>query len=460
MNSRDHNNLQTSGRQSSRRQSSRQSGQIIIMLTMMLVPMFGMLGLVADVGYMHFVKMSAQTAAESAAQATVVNLHKTLGGSDWTCTTPGITCSATPATCAQITTPTNSVEVGCMYAQAHGFKSTNQWVTYQAGIHGTPPTATGSGTGSYWVTFRVIQKVPQMFSAILGNMSGMVAARSSAAIQGASDCIYALNRHAAGAVSVGGNASLTSACGLYVNSDSGSAISVWGNATLQAPEYDVVGNVTTASPLSPPPNLGVAPITDPLATLPVPATATYTCDHFNYSSGVSNWTNPTLSPGVYCGGLSVDHNVYNFNPGNYIFVGGGLTVGANGGVSGTGVMFYNTFGATTTHGTLAFGPINIGANSAVNLKAPTSGTYAGILFFDDRSAPASSANYGGGASAVYEGTIYELNAAVTMRGNSSVGTDYTLLVCDTISMIGDSTFHNDYSMLPSGSPIQRIVVVE
>jgi hypothetical protein len=29
------------------------------MFSMMLVPMFGMLGLVADVGYMHFIKESA-----------------------------------------------------------------------------------------------------------------------------------------------------------------------------------------------------------------------------------------------------------------------------------------------------------------------------------------------------------------------------------------------------------------
>jgi hypothetical protein len=183
----------------------------MIMLTLGLVPMFAIMGLVTDFGYMHFVKMSAQTAAEAAAQAAMIDFHGTVGGSALTCETTGVACSSTPTTCAaNITTPTNSIEHGCMYAQAHGFNSTNQWVTYQAGVGSTPPTATGMGTASYWVTFRVVQRVPQMFSAIMGNTSGLVAARSTAVLTGAADCIYALDPHMPGAVSVGGTASLTS----------------------------------------------------------------------------------------------------------------------------------------------------------------------------------------------------------------------------------------------------------
>src|ERR1039457_1682662 len=157
------------------RRCSRRSGQVLLMVTLGMVPMFGMLGLVTDLGYMHFVKMSAQTAAEAAARAAIIDYHQTVGGSNPTCGTGGVVCSSTPSTCASnITTPANSIEHGCMYAQAHGFNSANQWVTYQAGVGSTPPTAAGMGTASYWVTFRVIQKVPQMFSSVLGNPSGMV----------------------------------------------------------------------------------------------------------------------------------------------------------------------------------------------------------------------------------------------------------------------------------------------
>src|SRR5258708_11248983 len=170
---------------------------------------------------MQYVKMSAQTAAEAAARAAIISYHDTIGGSNPVCGTGGVVCSAyAPTTCpSNITTPANFIERGCMYAKSHGFNSTNQWVTYQADAHSVPPTAPGMGTPTFWITFRVIQKVPQMFSAVLGNTSGMVAARSTTAVIGATDCIYALNRNSTSrALSVGGTARLTSSCRGFVDS--------------------------------------------------------------------------------------------------------------------------------------------------------------------------------------------------------------------------------------------------
>jgi len=124
-----------------KRRPDGRSGQILIMFTLALIPMFGIMGLVTDIGYMHFVKMSAQTAAEAAASAAIVDMR--VRGTD------GLTFSSTPVTCTKnITTPANSFERGCMYAQQHGFNSDNQ-VTYQSGTTGTPPTASGIGTASY-----------------------------------------------------------------------------------------------------------------------------------------------------------------------------------------------------------------------------------------------------------------------------------------------------------------------
>src|SRR5260370_15934024 len=177
---------------------SRRSGQVLLMVTLAMVPMFAFLGLVTDVGYMQYVKMSAQTAAEAAARAAIISYHETEGASSPQCGTGTgtVPCSAaSPTTCpSNITTPANFIERCCMYAQSHGFNSAHQSVTYQANVNSVPPTAPGMGTAVYWSTFRVIQKVPQMFSAVLGNTSGMVAARSTTAVIGANDCIYALNR--------------------------------------------------------------------------------------------------------------------------------------------------------------------------------------------------------------------------------------------------------------------------
>ena len=438
------------------RRNSR-SGQTLIMITLLIVPMCGVIGMVSDIGYMHFIKASAQTAAEAAARAAVIDFHSSNSG---TGCGGSVICATTATGCpSAITTPANSLEHGCMYAMQHGFTNTgNQSVKYQAGSGTKPATVSGGPTATYWVTFYVAQKVPQMFSAILGNTNGMVVSRSTASLIGASDCIYALNPTASDAFSVKGTAAVTSSCGILVNSnDPYAALYTNGSTTLTAPEYDVVGGVSTHAPLTPTPTSGVSPISDPMSGLPVPATATYTCDNFNYSAGGTK----TLSPGVYCGGINPPSNAnYTLSAGTYILVGGGLGVGNNASLAGSGVMIYNTYGATTNHGTLTYSPINISAGATVTLSAPTSGTYAGILFFEDRSAPASFDTFGGNTNSYYEGTIYAKNAAITMYGTSSILAKYTILVADTISLVGTASFGNNYSLLPTGSPVTQVTIVE
>ena len=437
----------------------KEKGQILLMTTLIAVPMFGMLGLVTDLGYMHFVKMSAQSAAEAAAESAMIDFHETTGGSVYTCG-GNVVCTSGQTNCTpSITNPVNSVQHGCMYAQAHGFNGTGS-VTYETGTSSTPPTASGMGTASYWVTFRTYQSVPQLFSAVLGNFNGLVVGRSTAAVIGAADCIYALNPSAAGAISVGGTASLTSSCGILVDSNNACAISTNGTATLSATEYDVVGNTCTHNPLTPTPNTGISPAGDPLASLPVPASPNYHCDYVNYSS--PNQSTVTINPGTYCGGIHIGNSTVTLNSGNYILVGGGLsTQSANSIVSGSGVMIYNTYGQTD-QGNYSYSGNSIAANSSATFTAPTTGTYAGILFFDDRTAPANNPDvYGGGATAVYQGVIYDKKNGITMHGNSSVNTQYTLVVADTISLVGTTGFNNNYSSLPNGaSPIQQIMVVE
>jgi Flp pilus assembly protein TadG len=441
---------------SQNRRRDRRSGQVLIMFTLALVPMFGIMGLVTDIGYMHFIKMSAQTAAQAAASAAIIDIKSTAAGYFVT--------SADPTTCAQnITTPTSSLDKGCMYAENHGFNSTNQWVTYQSGSSSTPPTASGMGTASYWVTFRVYQKVPQLFSAVLGNTSGTVVARSTAALTGASDCIYALNKTASGAVTTSGSTNVTSSCGIYVNSSSASALTTNGGANLQATEYDVAGNVNTQSPLTPTPNTGVPQISDPLGSLPVPATGPYTCTATNYSAG--NGATVTLSPGVYCGGINVRNNTFILQTGTYIIVGGGLTTQSTNSTlkveDGGGVLIYNTYGIGS--GTsYSYAPVSIAAGSTVTLKAQNTGTYADILYFEDRTIASNTYtdDFGGNSSSIFQGTIYASKSALKMHGTAAAGATNTILVADTINIVGNDTFNNDYSQLPSGSPIQKIVVVE
>lgn len=459
------------------KQTSGERGQVLVMVTLITIPLFGVLGLVTDLGYMHYVKMTAQSAAEAAAQATIVDYHQTIGGAGVTCPNP--LCAATPTACdPTITalTATNSIQRGCLYAEAHGFTAAGS-VTYQTGVSSVPPTVPGIKPAQYWVTFRAVRQVPQLFSAVLGNMSGTVVARSTAAVIGTADCIYAL-KPTGTAISVGGTASLTSSCGILDNSSDPCALSTNGTANIQAPEYDIVGNACVSTPLTPAPNIGVAPGTDPLASMPAPVYCTSLtpchCDQWNMN--LPNQSNIDLYPGTYCGGINVGNQTVTFHPnadgspGVYVMLGGGLsTQSANSHIIGNNVMFYNTYG-TTDHGNNyveSYTPININANSTVDLTAPTSGIYTGILFFDDRTAPEASDSYGGGSTAIYQGTIYAPTADITMYGNStasatpSQNAQYTLVVAWTINLVGTTGFAADYSSLPNNSsPIQQVAVVE
>jgi hypothetical protein len=435
----------------------RSRGQVLLLVTFSCVPIFAMIGMVADAGWMHYLKKSAQAAADAAASAAIFQFQDTVSGTSYVCGNPGVVCQAPTACPASVASPQNPLQEGCLYAIQNGFSTAqaNQSVTVEANTTNPPPTAPGVYSAAYWVTFRVSQQVPQLFSVVLGNTTGTVAARATAAVTPAKDCIYALDPAASGALSVKGTAALNASCGVYVDSNSASAITTDGSAILSATEYNVVGGTNVHSPLSPTPNLGVPPLPrDPLASLPAP-TVPAGCDYTNYK--VKGWATPTLSPGVYCNGISITNGTANFSPGVYILKGGGMTTqDSNSQAVGTGVMFYNTYDASH-----AYGSINLAATSNVSLTAPTSGTYAGILIFEDRSVSGHPVeSFGGGSTSKFEGTIYEPNSNITFTGNATLNAAYTILIANQISMVGTSNVQNNYSSLIGGTPIKEVGLVE
>src|SRR5207248_9882842 len=93
----------------------------------------------------------------------------------------------------------------------------------------------------------------------------------------------------------------------------------------------------------------------------------------------------SLNPGTYCGiTISGNANV-TFNSGTFILLGGGFHAGSsNTTLTGTGVTFYNTCSPSPCNGgSSGYQPISITGNLTATLSAPTSGSYAGILFYED-----------------------------------------------------------------------------
>ena len=447
-------------------------GQIVLLFTIAVVPMVALLGLVTDIGYMNYIQKSAQAAADASALAAVTRFNSTIGGSTFTCDQFDWICHTAPWQCPpDLTTATNPVESACLYANQNGFYTSagsRQNVTVVSNVTASPDTAPGMNSAGWWITVRVVQSVPQLFSAIAGNSTGLVAARATGAVAPGLGCVYALDPTSSGGYYQNGSTTFTSNCGIYVDSNNATAMYNSGNATVSATNYNIVGSVDWHGSITPAPNTGVSPFPDPLASLQSPSVCSLTggCDAAgcpSNSKGISINSDTTLSPGVYCGGIWVKNATVTFSPGRYTIVGGGLhTQDTNSHVRGTNVFFYNTYDSGNS-----YTPIDFNANSDVQLSAPTNDPpYSGVLFMQDRSCCTSTLpteSFQGGATSFFVGTLYFPKSIVQFAGNPSLGESggkYTVVVSWRFSVQGTSTMNNDFSGVNGGNPIKRVALVE
>lgn len=402
-------------------------GQTAIMFTLAIVPLFGILGLVVDVGWAYFRKQAAQAAADAAAGAAAEAAYASAGGGP-TCSTAHIACYATEYTCpaSPSTTPTDNIGNGCLYAKQNGFVSTGrQKVTFQSGV-GSAPTASSVVIG-YWVVARVSEDIPQLFSAVLGFPKTTVVARATTGTREANSggCVITLNPTADNALLISGTAALTSGCGVFVNSNSGSAANLNGGGTITTigtARTQIVGNCNDCQNISPAAQTGVPTTTDPFATMDPPDIGSCT------NSGVTLGSHDTLtiSPGVYCGGINLgSQSSLTMQPGVYV-IQNGLYIGGQATLTGTGVTIYLQTGGVTMNG-----------GASVNLTAPTSGTWQGILFYQARGNTTAS-NLVGGTGQLMNGVLYFPSANLTYTGGSSATATQTTLVADTLTMVGNS----------------------
>jgi hypothetical protein len=140
--------------------------------------------------------------------------------------------------------------------------------------------------------------------------------------------------------------------------------------------------------------------------------------------------------------------------GTYVFTGGVVINAAT--VTGSSALIYLSGSATQL--SMVGGTLSI--------TAPTSGTYAGIAIFQDRSDATAmllgSVASGGGALLNVSGAIYAAGAAVTYIGGATTsGTSaaYTLLVASSASFQGNITFNNNFSTL-GANPLGHISIAE
>jgi hypothetical protein len=256
--------------------------------------------------------------------------------------------------------------------------------------------------------------------------------------------------------------------GTSTNTISSTAVSIDSGSQLTGTFHRITGSVDAgvAGRMSPAPTTGAAATADPFAALPGPSTT-----GLSLFSGqtVTNAT-VTLSPGVYSGEILVSTGgVVRLNGtgnGYYIFQAGLRTIN-NGSLilAGTGgVLLYNTYSnyPSAPGGTPTCGDISLGGTGPLTVAARSSGSYAGILLFQDRncaSGPSITVRTGTSLS----GTLYVPTptsgsvAQLTITAANSV-TIASQIIADSLLITGNNTLTMSFTPASvSGARVPSLV---
>jgi hypothetical protein len=148
--------------------------------------------------------------------------------------------------------------------------------------------------------------------------------------------------------------------------------------------------------------------------------------------------------------IKVLNNV-TMNPGTYVFT-GNLDMTGNGSLNGTGVTLY--FAAP--NGQLG-GPGN--GNTTLNLTAPTSGPYNGLLIYQDPN-DTNTAELNGTPISNFTGIVYMPNAELMLSGNTTMNFVTDLIVGSFYDKGNASINITDYSQSIGTPLLTSVALVE
>jgi Flp pilus assembly protein TadG len=402
-----------------------QRGATAIVTALWLSAMLGFAGLATQVSLWYVTQRNMQGAADSAAYSAAIALNNN-------------------ETSAQFTTEAQSV--AGMYNFINGSGAT---VTVN-----NPPASGPNTSNSSAVEVIVSQSQPLMLAGLFLGSSPTIQARAVAATNvGGGGCVLSLDKAAVNndADTLSGNASLSlGQCSLYIDSPEKDALNMNGNASITAKAAFVTGgdqlsgNATLGNtPLA----TGAPPAPDPYADVSIPSYSGCNQNSYSMFNNQTGTINAGSTPYVFCGGLNLSGNSQlTLGAGTYIINGGTL------GLSGNATLNANS-GTTiilTGNATNGYATLNISGNANVSIQAPSSGSLAGLAFFQDRNAPSSGGtnSFSGNGYLNIVGAAYFPNQPVNFSGNAStappngIASTCTQLIAFTLTFSGNSAISN------------------
>jgi hypothetical protein len=265
-------------------------------------------------------------------------------------------------------------------------------------------------------------------------------------------CVISLEPTTTTGITYQGNATVNLGCGMATNSTGATAVDASGSSSITASPIAAVGGIpnstnfasgTTVQPYS-------VPQDDPFADINPPAAPSGACPNLMVN------TNATLDrssdTGVVCfNGMNLQGTVQ-LGSATYYINGGDFRLGSQANVSCNGCTIILT--NSNTSPTASIGRVDVQGSPTINMTAPTSGTYSGILFYQDRRAQdGNGENYinhiNGSSTSVLQGAMYFPRQLVTFNGTAGMNTNCVQLVGRRVMFSGNTNITNS---CPTGYP--------
>ena len=306
---------------------------------------------------------------------------------------------------------------GARAAQRHSgaFAEVRDAVDNDASVYGFQPEPPIIDTVAQTVRVEIDAPAELFFAGLFLGGAFDIRVRATASWgTGGAPCILALDPSMSRAIDTNSEASIRAIdCEVQANSLSSSALYSNSESYVTADRICVGGGAYTNSGSyhTPAPET-CQPIADPLSDLPLPSYSG--CD---YNDAEYDSTSTTIMPGVYCGGLEITSEADVFMAaGLYVITDDMFMVDSEAELTGNNVTIFMT-GSDAV--------FEFDSEAQVNLTAPTTGTYAGILLFQD---PA----YGGMHSVDSEATLTSTGAIYLPSGKLEVDSEAQVNTCPMV----------------------------
>ncbi|WP_310475245.1 pilus assembly protein TadG-related protein [Sandarakinorhabdus sp.] len=392
-----------------RRLRASRQGNIATMTALMMPVLIGSAGLASDTIQWTLTKRMMQRAADSGAIAGAYQLSQTTGSNN----------------------------AGVLQSARNDITRNGGFPMSIAPVINSPATS-GSfrdATSAVEVILATDLRLP--FTGLIMGGPMRISARAVAEVVGNGDyCVLALENTNTPGIPIGGSATVNLGCGMMSNAPSTTSIIANGASNVTASPVAAVGNV-------PPGNYAAGtvresyalPLRDPYRNLPDPINIANSNNDLRVQPNRSS----TFSSGTY---RNIDvSGTATFNPGVY-YVTGSVNFGSQANVTANGVVFILT-ATNIASNTSNVATVGMQGGARLNMAAPSTGTYAGILFYQDRRATNTATNIiNGNSSSLLQGALYFPRQELQMNGTSGMNTRCLQIVARRVDWRGNTNIQN------------------